>query len=120
MRIEALADSPIGTLVPIVGPDPATQEIRNGLAFLPDSLPRDVQLSTVTWTTVNKATAALARLDGAARLIPRPALLRRPTLRREAQSTSALEKSQAGSTRPTAPLPVSACCTRAWTCRWTG
>jgi Fic family protein len=91
MRIEALADSPIGALVPIVGPDPSTREIRKGLAFLPEPLPRDVQLSTDTWTTVNKATAALARLDGAARLIPRPALLRRPTLRREAQSTSALE-----------------------------
>ncbi|HWK25120.1 MAG TPA: Fic/DOC family N-terminal domain-containing protein [Solirubrobacter sp.] len=40
---------------------------------------------------MNAATAALARLDGAARLIPSPALLRRPALRREAQSTSALE-----------------------------
>jgi Fic family protein len=40
---------------------------------------------------VSDATAALARLDGAARLIPEPALLRRPALRREAQSTSALE-----------------------------
>jgi Fic family protein len=33
----------------------------------------------------------LARLDGAARLIPSPELLRRPALRLEAQSTSALE-----------------------------
>ena len=40
---------------------------------------------------VNRASAALARLDGAARLIPSPALLRRPAVRREAQSTSALE-----------------------------
>jgi Fic family protein len=40
---------------------------------------------------VNAATAALARLDGAARLLPDPTLLRRPALRREAQSTSALE-----------------------------
>jgi Fic family protein len=62
-----------------------------GQAFLPDPLPRDVTLSTATWTTINAATAALARLDGAARLIPSPALLRRPALRREAQSTSALE-----------------------------
>jgi hypothetical protein len=37
------------------------------------------------------AIAALARLDGAARLLPDPGLLRRPALRREAQSTSALE-----------------------------
>ena len=62
-----------------------------GKAFLPDPLPRDLVLSTSTWTTVNAATAALARLDGAARRIPEPSLLRRPTLRREAQSTSALE-----------------------------
>jgi Fic family protein len=62
-----------------------------GQAFLPDPLPRELVLSTQTWNVVNSATAALARLDGAARLIPEPSLLRRPTLRREAQSTSALE-----------------------------
>lgn len=62
-----------------------------GKAFLPAPLPRDIVLSTSTWTTINRASAALARLDGAARLIPNPALLRRPALRREAQSTSALE-----------------------------
>jgi Fic family protein len=62
-----------------------------GHAFLPDPLPADITLSTQTWTAVNTATAALARLDGAGRLIPSPGLLRRPVLRREAQSTSALE-----------------------------
>jgi Fic family protein len=41
--------------------------------------------------SVCAAFAALARLDGAARLMPRAELLRRPALRREAQSTSALE-----------------------------
>jgi Fic family protein len=87
-RFEA---SPIGHLVPILGPDPATQEVVEGKAFLPDPLPLDLTLSTGTWTTINRASAALARLDGAARLIPAPALLRRPALRREAQSTSALE-----------------------------
>jgi Fic family protein len=40
---------------------------------------------------VNAANRALVRLDQASRLIPNPQLLRRPTLRREAQSTSALE-----------------------------
>jgi Fic family protein len=74
-----------------MGPDPATHEVVEGQAFLPDPLPLDLTLSTSTWTIVNRASAALARLDGAARLIPNPALLRRPTLRREAQSTSALE-----------------------------
>ncbi len=62
-----------------------------GQAYLPDPLPSELILSTETWNKVNAATAALARLDGAARLIPNPALLRRPALRREAQSTSALE-----------------------------
>src|SRR5215218_4630458 len=92
MHIGQLARSPVGRLVPIVGPDPVTHEMVAGEAFLPDALPRDdLSLSTSTWTIINEATAALARLDGAARLIPSPSLLRRPTLRREAQSTSALE-----------------------------
>lgn len=86
-----LKSSPIGRVVPIVGPDPSTREIVEGEAFLPDPLPREIALTTATWTIVNNATAALARLDGAGRLIPSPGLLRRPTLRREAQSTSALE-----------------------------
>jgi Fic family protein len=74
-----------------MGPDPVTHEMAEGNAFLPDALPSDLTLTTQTWTAVNTATAALARLDGAGRLIPSPGLLRRPTLRREAQSTSALE-----------------------------
>jgi Fic family protein len=91
MQTARLTESPIGRIVPIVGPDPATHEIVTGEAFLPDPLPTEVTLATQTWTAVNAATAALARLDGAGRLIPSPGLLRRPTLRREAQSTSALE-----------------------------
>ncbi|HWO16143.1 MAG TPA: Fic/DOC family N-terminal domain-containing protein [Solirubrobacterales bacterium] len=86
-----LGASPIGQLIPIVGPDPVTHEMVEGQAFLPEPLPSTLTLSTQTWTAVNNATAALARLDGAARLIPAPSLLRRPALRREAQSTSALE-----------------------------
>lgn len=91
MDVDRLSRSPVGRLVPVVGPDPATHEMVEGQAFLPARLPTELTLSTETWNMVNAATAALARLDGAARLIPRPALLRRPTLRREAQSTSALE-----------------------------
>lgn len=91
MDIATLERSPIGSLIPIFGPDPATHEMVEGKAFLPEPLPRELVLSTETWNVVNSATAALARLDGAARLVPEPSLLRRPTLRREAQSTSALE-----------------------------
>lgn len=91
MDLDRLSKSPVGRLVPVIGPDPATHETVEGQAFLPSRLPTDLTLATGTWNEINAATAALARLDGAARLIPRPALLRRPTLRREAQSTSALE-----------------------------
>ena len=95
MDLARLSRSPIGRLVPIVGPDPTTHETVEGKAFLPAPLPRDITLTTRTWTTVNEATAALARLDGAARLMPSPELLGRPTLLREAQSTSALEGTHA-------------------------
>jgi Fic family protein len=91
MSIGRLTESPIGRVIPIVGPDPVSHEIVEGEAYLPNPLPRDLTLTTKTWTAVNTASAALARLDGAGRLIPSPGLLRRPTLRREAQSTSALE-----------------------------
>jgi Fic family protein len=91
MPSERLRSSPIGHVIGIVGPDPVSHEIVAGEAFLPEPLPSTLTLTTATWTAVNTATAALARLDGAGRLIPSPGLLRRPTLRREAQSTSALE-----------------------------
>ena len=90
-HLKRLEASPVGQLVPFVGPDPATHEIVSGKAFLPDKLPESIILTTETWTAVNAASEALARLDGAARLIPSPELLRQPALRREAQSTSALE-----------------------------
>lgn len=91
MDTGSLDASPIGSLVPVVGPDPTTHQTVRGKAFLPDRLPDELTLSTATWNKISGATAALARLDGSARHIPNPALLRRPALRREAQSTSALE-----------------------------
>ncbi len=91
MDSERLRRSPIGSLVPVVGPDPATHEMVEGEAYLPDRLPGELILSTPTWNKVSAATAALARLDGSVRLMPSPPLLRHPALRREAQSTSALE-----------------------------
>lgn len=91
MDLEALRNSPIGALVPIAGPDGRTGEYYSYFAFLADPLPQTVQLSASTWTTITRAEASLARLDQAARQIPEPSLLRQPSLRREAQSTSALE-----------------------------
>src|SRR3954468_23773250 len=91
MDLEALRASPIGRLVPISGTDGRTGQHYDYFAYLADPLPEAVELAPATWGAVVRAEAALARLDEAARQIPEPALLRRPALRREAQSTSALE-----------------------------
>lgn len=91
MDLEALSSSPIGRLVPIAGTDGLTQRPYEHAAFLPALLPADVSLTNATWAQVARAEAALARLDEVARQVPDPTLLRRPALRREAQSTSALE-----------------------------
>jgi Fic family protein len=91
MDLEALRASPIGRLVPVSGTDGRTGQHYDYFAYLADPLPEAVDLSPATWAVVVRAEAALARLDEAARQIPEPALLRRPALRREAQSTSALE-----------------------------
>ena len=84
-------NSTSGVLVPIDGVDP-----RHGTwshhAFLPNPLPEmPPSLSSATHLQVANARAALAALDNTARRLPNPRLLRRPALRREAQSTSALE-----------------------------
>lgn len=91
MDVERIRQSPIGEVVPISGFDQRTGEEYGHWAFLPDPLPADVALTSKTWTTVARAEAALARLDEASRQLPAPSLLRRPALRREAQSTNALE-----------------------------
>jgi Fic family protein len=91
MDLESLSRSPIGRLVPIAGTDGRTGQRYEYFAFLADPLPESVDLSASTWKIVAQAEAALARLDQAARQVPNPALLRDPALRREAQSTSALE-----------------------------
>jgi len=87
----ALRSSPVGQLVPISGHDGRFGEDYDHWAFVPDPLPTLVDLSPATWRLVGDAMLSLGRLDQAGRQVPNPALLRRPTLRREAQSTSALE-----------------------------
>jgi Fic family protein len=87
----ALAESPLGTVVPISGTDPLSGKAFNHFAYVPSPLPADLELRSSTWKEVTAAEAALGRLDQASQQFPEPALLRRPALRREAQSTSALE-----------------------------
>lgn len=91
MRAEVFEKSSTGVLVPIHGHDPRFGAWAH-VAFVPHPLPdRTPRLSVPTFNAVAGARAALASLDASARRLPNPSLLRRPTLRREAQSTSALE-----------------------------
>lgn len=84
-------NSPTGVLVPINGTDPRWGEWSH-VAFVPEPLPdHSPRLSATAFNAVANARAALAGLDASARQLPNPALLRQPTLRQEAQSTSALE-----------------------------
>lgn len=87
----ALRSSPVGRLVPISDHDGRFGEHYDHWAFVPDPLPSSVELTPRTWQLVSDAMLKLGRLDQAGRQVPNPSLLRRPTLRREAQSTSALE-----------------------------
>jgi Fic family protein len=89
--LNALGRSPIGRLVPITGTDGRSGAPYSTHAYLADPLPGSVELTSSTWTAVAEAEADLARLDQAAQQLPDPKVLRHPSLRREAQSTSALE-----------------------------
>lgn len=91
MDLEAFNDDSTGSLVPIQGTDPTYGEWQHR-AFVPNPLP--VTMPTVSMDTfmrIAEARAALAALDSTGQQLERPELLRQPTLRREAQSTSALE-----------------------------
>lgn len=82
--------SPVGRLVPI--------QVEEGgktvdhVAFVPSPLPEEIQLRPAAWAAAIDAGHRLGRLDAIAReLLPNPTLVSRPTIRREAVSTSALE-----------------------------
>lgn len=91
MEIERFAHSPIGSLVPISGIDGRFNRPFEHVAFVADPLGQEPTLAGETWHAVAAASRALARLDQASRQVPNPRMFLRPTLRREAQSTSALE-----------------------------
>ena len=91
MRYDRFVNSPVGNVVPITGFDARFNEHYSEFAFVPAPLPATLDLAPATWRATSGAMLALGRLDQASRQIPNPLLLRRPTLRREAQSTSALE-----------------------------
>lgn len=85
----------LGSLVEISGLDPH-HGAWSHQAFVPAPLPTVMPtLAASTFSTLMNARAALAALDSTARRLPNPTLLRATTLRREAQSTSALEGTHA-------------------------
>lgn len=60
-------------------------------AFFPNPLPAILELTPKTVVVISEAAEALGRLDSAISRLPNPNLLTRASLRREAQSTAALE-----------------------------
>lgn len=83
--------SPTGKLVPIQGNDPRYGPWQH-IAFCAHPLAADCpSLKPQTYNAIADARGALGALDSSARQLPSPDLLSLPVLRREAQSTSALE-----------------------------
>ncbi|MBO0981818.1 Fic/DOC family N-terminal domain-containing protein [Microbacterium sp. SD291] len=91
MNLEMFQNAGMGSLVTITGIDPQLGAWSHR-AFVPEPLRNEMpDLTAKTFLAVSDARAALAALDSTSRQLPNPQLLRLPTLRREAQSTSALE-----------------------------
>ncbi len=91
MDLKAFQEYAPGYIVDISGSDPAGGEWRSR-AFVPKPLPNtSPTLSAETFNQISAARAALAALEGSAIHLPNRWVFRHATLRREAQSTSALE-----------------------------
>ena len=91
MDLEAFERRAHGELVPISGYDPRFDEHYDHAAFVPAPLPDELRLTPETYERLEAASNAVVRLDQAVSGLPNPQLLNRPVIRREAQSTSALE-----------------------------
>lgn len=91
MDVEALRESPIGQLVPISGTDPRTAKPWSYWAYLANPIPDAPNITSRAMQAAARAGMAVARLDERVAMLPRPGLLVRPIVRREAASTSALE-----------------------------
>jgi Fic family protein len=89
MDVDRFRDSPVGHLEPIQGVHLGVSF--SHFAFVPDKAPDGFELGPATLNALSDAADAVGRLDGAGRKLPTPSLLVRPTIRREAVSTSALE-----------------------------
>ena len=89
MAIIDLAGSPLGHL----------ETIENGnRAFVPDPLPREIELNPELIYQLDGASRAVSTLAGVAETVPNPHLLITPFLRREAVLSSRIEGTQASLT----------------------
>jgi Fic family protein len=82
----SLQHSPCGHLVPT---------IEGQMAFVPDPLPRQVDLNASLVYLLDQASRAVATLAGIGETLPNPHLLIRPFVRREAVLSSRIEGTQA-------------------------
>ncbi|NDF82844.1 MAG: Fic family protein [Actinobacteria bacterium] len=90
MRKSDFSNASPGRLVPITVTNGATSV--SHFAFVPDPLPVTFRLSVDAWLAVAEAGRRLAALNAVVNeRFPNPQLLMRPTIRREAVSTSAIE-----------------------------
>jgi Fic family protein len=80
-----------GQLVRVRGHDAYLDQDYDHFAFVPRPLPAAADLTPRTYKLISEAERAVGRLDAGAGRLPNPSLLTRPALRREAQSTAALE-----------------------------
>jgi Fic family protein len=88
MRPEAFTSKTFGRVVKTPG--------KYGFyTFVPEPIPRALQLDTHTVTVLSEADRALGRLAGAGRLLPNPHLLVSPYITREAVASSRIEGTQA-------------------------
>lgn len=91
MQVEEFQDTKLGRLVRVRGHDAYLGRDYDHYAYVPNPLPNQPELTQATYKEAMEAALELGRLDFAVRRLPNPGLLVRPALRREAQSTSALE-----------------------------
>ena len=86
MDVKGLEKSPIGRVVRIIGRE---------YAYIPNPIPRYLDLSPTLVYHLDEASRAVATLAGVGETIPNPLLLIRPFMRREAVLSSSIEGTQA-------------------------
>lgn len=91
MNILKFTNPKMGHLEPINGVNVRRNETYDHFAFVPAALPYEIQLENRTHTLVAKASMEVGRLQECVKRLPNPGILLRPSLAREAKSTSALE-----------------------------